>query len=144
MKIIPILSLIALIMFSFRGINDLEQERWVAPVAADSLVNPYLIEPLTLPQGQEVFVIHCAPCHGTRGKGDGIAAKDLKIKPVPFQNKRVMEQSNGALFWKIREGRGEMPSFRSSISEEQKWQMVEYIRDISKPFDQQQNPFKGH
>ena len=61
---------------------------------------------------------------------------------MKFQDKTVGSQTNGALFWKIREGRGEMPSFRVLLSEEQKWQLVEYIRDISKPFEEQMNPFK--
>lgn len=118
------------------------QEPWVAPAYADTLVSPYLIEPLTLPQGQEVYTIYCASCHGHQGKADGIGTKDLKVKPLRFQDKKVSSQTNGAIFWKIREGRGDMPSFKDRLSEEQKWQMVEYIRDISKPFDEQLNPFK--
>jgi mono/diheme cytochrome c family protein len=54
----------------------------------------------------------------------------------------VRNQSPGALYWKITEGRGEMPSFKGKISEEQKWQLVEYVTDLSKPFEQQLNPFK--
>jgi mono/diheme cytochrome c family protein len=119
------------------------QEPWKAPAFADTLVNPYLIEPLTLPQGQEIYMLYCASCHGHQGKADGIAAGNLKVKPLPFHDKRVTAQTNGALFWKIREGRGEMPSFRELLSEEQKWQMVEYVRDISRPFDKQINPLKS-
>lgn len=118
------------------------QERWEAPASADSLFNPYLIEPLTLPQAQEVYTIYCASCHGQQGKADGIATKNLDVKPLPFQDKRVKGQTPGALYWKIREGRGEMPSFRDLISEEQKWQLVEYVKDLSKPYEQQMNPFK--
>ena len=118
------------------------QEPWRAPASADSLYNPFLVEPLTLPQGQEVYTIYCAPCHGKQGKADGIATSRLEIKPLPFQDEKISAQTNGALFWKIREGRGEMPSFKTLISEEQKWQMVEYIRDISKPYNEQLNPLK--
>ena len=119
------------------------QEVWKAPASADTLVNPYLIEPLTLPQGQEIYTVYCASCHGHQGRADGIAANNLKTKPMPFYDKRVTAQSNGALFWKIREGRGEMPSFKELLSEEQKWQLVEYVRDLSRPYDQQRNPLKS-
>jgi len=118
------------------------QQPWKAPPFADTLVNPFLIEPLTLPQGEEIYTIYCASCHGRQGKADGIASSNLKVKPMTFQNRKVTEQTNGAIFWKIREGRGEMPSFKELLSEEQKWQMVEYVRDISKPFDEQMNPLK--
>ena len=131
-----------LIALSFKAKYTTVQEPWLVPASADSLVNPYSIEPLTLPQGQEIYTIYCAPCHGQHGKADGSAARSLRIKPLKFQDKTVGSQTNGALFWKIREGRGEMPSFRVLLSEEQKWQLVEYIRDISKPFEEQMNPFK--
>lgn len=119
------------------------QQPWKAPASADTLVSPYLIEPLTLPQGQEIYTIYCASCHGHQGKADGIATKNLKVIPLKFQDEKVNDQSNGALFWKIQKGRGEMPAFKDLLSDEQKWQLVEYIRDISKPFEEQMNPFKA-
>jgi hypothetical protein len=36
-----------------------------------------------------------------------------------------------------------MPGYKLKLSDEQLWQLVEYIRDLSKPFDQQKNPFKN-
>lgn len=131
-----------LILLSFDTKYAAVQEPWRAPASADTLVNPFYIEPLTLPQGQEIYTIYCAPCHGSQGKADGLATHNLRVKPLNFQDKKVSDQSNGALFWKIREGRGEMPAFKDLLSEEQKWQLVEYVRDISKPFDKQMNPFK--
>ena len=132
-----------LIIMSFDTEYAAVQEHWRAPASADSLINPYYIEPLTLPQGQEIYTIYCAPCHGNQGKADGLMTPNLRVKPLRFQDKKVSDQTNGALFWKIREGRGEMPSFKDLLSEEQQWQLVEYVRDISKPFDKQLNPFKA-
>lgn len=93
-------------MLSFRTKYDTVQKPWKAPASADALVNPYLIEPLTLPQGQEIYTLYCASCHGRQGKADGIAVKNLKIKPVSVNDAQFTAQTNGALFWKIREGRG--------------------------------------
>lgn len=132
----------SLLAFSFNVKYTGIQAPWKAPAAADTLMSPYLIEPLTLPQGQEVYTIYCASCHGHQGKSDGVNTNNLTVKPRKFQDKRVISQTNGAIFWKIREGRGEMPSFKNVLSEEQKWQMVEYIRDISKPYEEQLNPLK--
>ena len=134
---------VALVELSFDTKYAEVQEPWKAPASADSLFNPYLIEPLTLPQGQEIYTIYCAGCHGSQGKADGLMASKLKVKPLHVQSKTFTAQTNGALYWKIREGRGEMPSFKEMLSDEQKWQLVEYLRDISKPFDQQMNPFKA-
>jgi hypothetical protein len=59
-----------------------------------------------------------------------------------FKDDVLMSQSDGALYWKLREGKGVMPGFKYKLSDEQQWQLVEYIRDLSKPFDLQKNPFK--
>lgn len=132
----------ALLALSFSKKYNI-QETWKAPALADTIINPYRIEPLTLPQGQEIYTIYCASCHGQQGKADGISTNNLNVKPLKFQDKKVTGQTDGAIFWKIREGRGEMPAFKNLFSEEQKWQMVEYIRDISKPFAEQMNPLKA-
>lgn len=52
-----------------------------------------------------------------------------------FKDDVLISQSDGALYWKLREGKGIMPGFKSKLSDEQQWQLVEYIRDLSKPFD---------
>ncbi|MEJ7693509.1 cytochrome c [Daejeonella sp.] len=143
LKFVLIVTCGSILAFSFNVKYTGIQEPWKAPAAADTLVSPYLIEPLTLPQGQEIYTIYCASCHGHQGMSDGTATNNLKVKPLKFQDKKVSSQTNGAIFWKIREGRGEMPSFRDVLSDEQKWQMVEYIRDISKPYEEQLNPLKA-
>ncbi len=141
LKFVFLVVCTALLAFSFSTKLNIQQP-WKAPAVADTLVSPYLIEPLTLPQGQEIYTIYCASCHGREGKSDGISTNNLKIKPLKFQDKKVTGQTNGAIFWKIREGRGEMPAFKDLLSEEQKWQLVEYVRDISKPYGEQMNPLK--
>lgn len=140
--LLPLMCL-SIFIVSFKGTYIDDQDPWKAPAWTDTLANPYLIEPLTLPQGQEIYTLYCASCHGIQGDGKGTAAAGLNVKPADFKVEKIKNQSDGSLFWKIREGRGEMPSFKETLSEEQEWQMVEYIRDISKPFDQQSNPFKS-
>lgn len=128
-------------LLSFRASYNAIQEPWKAPNWTDTLVNPYLIEPLTLPQAQEIYILYCESCHGDQGHGDGI--KNLIPGPISFKSTRFIKQSAGAVYWKIREGRNEMPSFKNLLSDEQNWQMVEYLRDISKPFHLQKNPLKS-
>lgn len=117
------------------------QKPWKAPVWTDSLYNPYNIEPLTLPQAQEVYNLYCIRCHG--GQGQGYAQEHTAQEMPDFKQDWFRQQSDGALYWKIREGRGIMPGYKSKLSNEQQWQLVEYIRDLSKPFDQQKSPFKS-
>lgn len=114
------------------------QEPWKAPKSADTLKNPYqakwgenTMSPLILRETQQLYNTYCATCHGRNGAGDGNLGADLKIKPANFHSDRVKEQKDGALFWKLSYGRGEMPAYRESFTDQQRWQLVTYIRQMS-------------
>lgn len=107
------------------------QDRWVAPAWADTLVSPYHDEPLTLANGEELFGLYCASCHGESGYGDGAAGGALGQKPANFHDSLVKKQTNGALFWKMSNGKGNMPPFQDVFTAEQRWQLVAYLRKLS-------------
>ena len=45
--------------------------------------------------------------------------------------KAVAAQTDGELFWKISEGHRPMPAFKKKLSEQERWQLVDYIRTFS-------------
>ncbi len=98
---------------------------WQPPGDAVVRPNPLANQPERIGGGRRLFLRHCAECHGDDGRGLKKAA-DLQL-PV------VQGQSDGALHWKITNGnpRRGMPSF-SSIPELQRWQIVLYLRTLSK------------
>ena len=118
---------------SFTGSNERVQgqDRWIAPAWADTLVSPYHDEPLTLANGEELFGLYCASCHGESGYGDGAAGGALGQKPANFHDSLVKKQTNGALFWKMSNGKGNMPPFQDVFTAEQRWQLVAYLRKLS-------------
>lgn len=119
------------LLLSFTYIGNM-QDKWVAPKSADTIKNPYEVEPLTLKQGEEIYLLYCAPCHGDYGYGNGAAGGAAGILPANFHDPAVQKQSDGAIFWKLSEGRGSMPPFKGVLSEEQRWQLVVFIRDLPK------------
>ena len=70
-------------------------------------------------------------CHGTKGAGNGVAGASLKPKPANFTLKEIQAQSDGAIFWKITEGRTPMAAYKM-LSDTQRWQLVSYIRTLKK------------
>src|SRR4051812_21178714 len=104
---------------------------WKAPDDAGKLKTPLTNVSTAEQKGQELYNIYCWSCHGKGGYGDGAAGKALGQKPANFHDERVKKETDGALFWKIANGRGNMPPFRDVLSEEQRWQLVSYIRHIS-------------
>jgi mono/diheme cytochrome c family protein len=87
---------------------------WAAPGSEKAKKNPAPSDKKTVDQGEKVAKINCVSCHGARGKGDGAAAVALNPKPADWTSRRVQDESDGELFWKITTGRGPMPAVAPS------------------------------
>lgn len=120
-----VLTVMAFVVFAWAA------EPWQAPGRAARKKNPIAADDKSVAAGKTVYVKECLSCHGNEGKGDGPAAKDLEKPPGDLSSAPVQEQSDGALFWKISEGRKPMPSFSTSLSDEQRWQVVNYLRTLA-------------
>ena len=55
----------------------------------------------------------------------------LPIKPADLSSDHVQSQTDGSLFWKILSGRGMMPSTQATLSDEQRWAVIDYIRTLA-------------
>lgn len=104
---------------------------WEAPRNADDLKSPLRNNLVAEEKGKEIYNLYCLSCHGTYGFGDGAAGASFDRKPANFHQRKIKAQSDGALFWKITAGRTNMPAFKESLSEEQRWQVVSYLRKLS-------------
>ncbi len=128
-QILIIASLVALFTISVAFISK-PQDKWVAPASADKLENPFKGDEAATAKGKKLYRQMCAICHGVKGKGDGMAGSALNPKPANFTKEEIQSESDGALFWKMSEGRGNMVSYKETLSETQRWQLVNYIRTL--------------
>ncbi|MFY0654354.1 MAG: cytochrome c [Cyclobacteriaceae bacterium] len=101
---------------------------WIAPKEAANLKNPLSINENVIKEGKKMFTKMCAICHGAKGKGDGVAGAALNPKPTNLTTAKVQDQKDGELFWKITEGRSPMASYKTILTEDQRWQLVSYMR----------------
>ena len=108
------------------------QDPWKAPAEADKLTNPMKGNDEAIKAGKKIYLQQCAICHGNSGKGDGMAGMALKPKPANFTDDNFQEQSDGAIYWKLTEGRAPMASYKDILTDDQRWQMVTYIRTFKK------------
>jgi mono/diheme cytochrome c family protein len=130
MMLITIAGIFSSAFRSYQGDN---RSNWVAPPSANNLTNPLKINSETVEAGKNIYNTYCFVCHGAKGKGDGVAAAGLKVRPADHTSAKVQSQTDGAIFWKMSEGRSPMPAYKSVLTETQRWQVVEYIRTLGKP-----------
>ena len=112
-----------------------QNEEWKAPSSADTLINPLAKTSSQVKSGQRIFENLCWTCHGLNGDGKGPAAAALPVRPADFSQYHVQRQTDGALFWKITNGRGNMASYRQVLSPTQRWQLVFYLREYRNSAD---------
>ena len=75
----------------------------------------------------------CLECHGDTGKGDGSSGKGLSPRPTNLTDSNVIGQTDGVLFWKITNGRNHMPAFETLASENDRWNVINYLHALAPP-----------
>ena len=106
--------------------------KWTAPSWADTLKNPLSKIVQATKKGKSIFNSQCYVCHGTDGKGDGIAARTINPRPANLTSPDVQKQSDGAIYWKITTGKLPMASYKNVYSDKQRWELVNYIRVLGR------------
>jgi mono/diheme cytochrome c family protein len=105
---------------------------WIAPKEANTIKNPIAGNEASIVAAKTLYTANCGPCHGNKGKGDGPAAQGLNPKPADHTSVAVQSQTDGAIFWKMSEGRSPMPGYKKIFTDEQRWGLVNYIRTLKK------------
>ena len=103
---------------------------FTAPKSADSHANPLKDNAAATLEGKKTYTTYCTPCHGSKGKGDGIASAGLSRQPANHTSAAIQQQTDGALAWMISEGNTPMPAYKKSLSPTQIWQLVDFIRTL--------------
>jgi mono/diheme cytochrome c family protein len=118
-------------IFSVAPIAQIEE--WIAPPEANKIINPFAGDKKSVGAGKALYSTYCVPCHGEKGKGDGPASTSIKTKPADHTSGKIQKQSDGAIFWKLTEGRPalDMVSYKLVLSDNERWSIVNYIRTLS-------------
>jgi putative copper export protein/mono/diheme cytochrome c family protein len=91
----------------------------------------------SIAHGAVVFAANCAACHGSGGKGDGPAGKDLPIHPADLTQEHLRDHPDGNLLWWIShgveapDGSFAMPGFASVLAEPDLWATIDYIHALN-------------
>lgn len=118
---------------------------WNAPSAVATLINPVTADTASVKRGRDLFLNNCASCHGNSARGDGPIALALTPKPADLVVMAPMHPAED-FFWKIGNGRGAMPAWKNTLSENQIWDLVNYIKSLGKtePSENEDHESDGH
>lgn len=104
-------------------------ERLLSSALGTSLDERPAREP-ALGNGARLYAASCAACHGTGGRGDGIAAAGMNPPPADLTNGAVLASSTPLDFYrKITHGvpATAMPAYGASLSKEERWDIVAHV-----------------
>jgi len=117
-------------------------EAWIARSARHFLIpafarrseNPLVTDSELLGRAKDHFREHCAPCHGSDGRGDTKLGRGLHPRVPDLTLAATQELSDGELFWIIENGikLTGMPAFgeESPDDDEHAWSLVHWIRRL--------------
>lgn len=109
--------------------------------AGQAMENPYgAPTAATLEQGERMFNVYCATCHGAEGKGGAEVmrndpTKGIRRYPVPAPmlsgtGSISKSRSDGYIYLTIRNGAAVMPGYNQAMYDHEMWSIVSYIRTL--------------
>lgn len=99
-----------------------------------SLENPIEVNQEALIEGAELFRVNCSMCHGPLGKGNGPVgfkiAQGGYVTPPNLTEPATNNRTDGEIFGLITKGVYVMPRFKGLLSSEDRWLLVQHIREL--------------
>ena len=101
----------------------------------DSMVvatpNPLPVTQKVLDLGKKRFDTYCSPCHGFYGKGDSRMRGQFPVPPT-LHSQKVTNWKDANIYHVITNGQNTMPSYQSSISRDDRWAIIHYLRVLQR------------
>lgn len=110
-----------------------------AATAQAKLVNPLANDfgPKVIELGKKNFDIYCKVCHGAEGKGDGLVAAKMILRPPSVISQKIRDMKDGGIFHIITAGQGLMGNYATQITDEKaRWAVVNYVRTLQRQSNQ--------
>ena len=131
MKTVKLL-MTSIVVLMFAAILVAQPKPWVVPANFKTMKNPVAMSEASTQAGQVLFSKTCAACHGKTGLGDGVKVKSLKTTMNDFSKAEFQNQTDGEHFYKTKTGRGDMPKYEGKLSDDDIWNLVNFMRTFKK------------
>ena len=129
-NIFRISSLLAVLFIT----TNADAQNWDVPADKKDKTSTFTFNTEAQKKGEEIYNKNCVACHGNPGQGN--FNKTLNPTPPDIATENVQKQTDGELFYKITSGKGLMPSFKNIISDNDRWNIIAYLRTFNKDYVQ--------
>ncbi|MBA3649427.1 MAG: cytochrome c [Chitinophagales bacterium] len=91
-------------------------------------------------EGQRLFSIYCAVCHGLKGNGEGsITAVNTQLKnpfpnPPSYYDEAHINLPEGKEYYSVHYGKNLMGAYSKSLDQNQIWKVVYYVRSMQEHY----------
>ncbi|HUU40853.1 MAG TPA: c-type cytochrome [Desulfatiglandales bacterium] len=123
-----VITLASILLFFIN--NNIQAHEWMAPKEAAMEKNPVKMDPDSIQLGQKSFSENCAYCHGDNAEGNKSKSIGHETNPQNLKE-TIKSHSDGDFFWKIQNGKGEMPSFKDELNANEIWSIINYLKSLS-------------
>lgn len=108
-------------------------QEWKVPERNKKKTAPAKFTSENIKKGETLFNMNCVACHGNPGKGNF-----AKINPSPGDpaSEKYQGNTDGDIFYKMTNGRLPMPSFKNTITEEDRWNIIAFVRSFNNKYIQ--------
>ncbi|MBZ0202193.1 MAG: DUF3341 domain-containing protein [Ignavibacteria bacterium] len=93
--------------------------------------NPLPVTQKSIDLGKKRYDTFCSPCHGFYGKGDSRLKGQFPVPPTLLSQK-VMNWKDANIYHVITNGQNVMPSYDRSISRDDRWAIIHYMRVLQR------------
>ena len=93
--------------------------------------NPIAPSADNLAYGKQMYDTTCVVCHGDAGKGQGYVVLSYP-QPPDLTAQRVRNWTDGEIYHVITAGQGRMWSYKSQLSQMERWAVVNYVRALQR------------
>jgi len=126
-------KLFAILLIQLSALSVFGQD-WTVPADKKGKLSPFAFSEETRKAGETLYNLNCKSCHGTPGMGNFQAT--LNPQPADPATEKIQRNLDGEMFYKITQGRGPMPSFKNSLSSNDIWNVVSFLRKFNKTYVQ--------
>jgi mono/diheme cytochrome c family protein len=105
----------------------------VIPLEEVKRENPVKPTEASIADGKKLYGYQCAMCHGEKGDGKTELVESMKLTMKDYTDPAALKDfTDGTLGYILEKGKGKMPGQEGRMSAQQKWNLVNFIRSLSK------------